>query len=403
MRKLLAVVVFWGAFAADGWSACDFKSTKERSLEILKPVRPKVGGKAVYRQALIFPNGSKEKLKKQTDYKHREIPIALQDSGTCKLDWVMESRKVQKNQLTNPLGGYVRLAERAFRAIWNDFNTQFFAAGRVAILVKWRRFGSKEYLYYVPYSPDLARMFPELNLEGREHFPKDMNEALSGLRERGFLEPDFEPTLRELLPRIFAAESIDPFEFKAADEAARKRLMDQPFVTLGANGDIAYTLKVSSAGAKGPMQVWYKSCKDVRRFYPGAGIAKDCNGASWGSHSHIGNIAAAALEIQMHRRILMKEKFLGPDVVSRPDFKRMLEASYNGGPGHVIKAFRQYGENWDKLHYVKVQSRHGKKKVQITVLSGKSLLGETVDYLLKCDHLARMERKGWAEIVAGSE
>jgi hypothetical protein len=366
-------------FATPAYGVCNFDLAKQQARALLEPVAPKVSGDAVYQQALIFPNGSSELLRAQGDYEFREIPFVLLDVERCSERVVMESRRIVAGQLSPPLGGFLQLVVRKFGAIWNDFNTQSVTGqpNSVAVFDKWIFYSRPGYCYYVPYSPDLDRLFPELNAKGIAHFNYDMEEALTGLLVSGDIQSSDRPMLRKLLPRLFLSESIDPFEFKVANQSEKLRISRQPFVTLGANGKDAYVLKVSTAKAKGPMQIWDRSCEDILYKHKDAGLASDCNSATWGKDSHVGNIAAAALEILIHRDTLALKKFLGKKVTRRTDYYRMLEASYNGGPGHVIKAFKRYGNNWDKPHFAK----SGK-------LSKDSLRLETIDYLLKCDYLA---------------
>jgi hypothetical protein len=383
MRRIFFAAMVLGATSA--FCDCDFKTIREKTFEALQAIEPEVGGKAAYRQVLEFPNGAVEPLPWQSDYETREIPVALADLERCVVGVVMERRKIRNGKLSPPLGDHVRLSERAFlKPIWNDFNTNSVSCDPHLLVtgIRWRFFSRAGSVSYVPYSYDLARIFPELEEEGKRHFSADMDEALAELLRRKLLDAEFERKVHDLLPVIFGSESIDPFEFKAATAEMRQLIMNQPFVTLGANGDNAYVLKVSFANAKGPMQIWDRSCDDIRKAYPQAELARDCVAASWGSHSHVGNIAAAALEIQMHEKVLIH--FLGKRTLKRKDYPKMLEASYNGGPGHVIKAFRKYGGDWQKAHFVVRRVGKGKHRTKVRELSPNSLRAETVDYLSKC-------------------
>jgi hypothetical protein len=398
MRWHIAVG-FMAVWAVSAYGTCDFDTLKKQGVLLLQPVQPKVEGSACYRQALRFRGGSEYKLKQQTDFARREIPMVFMDRGQCAATVIIESRTIVGRKLSKPLGGYITLAPRPFGPIWNDFNTQSTTGrpGVVVGLVKWRRYSSpkEEYWFYVPYSPDLVREFPELAEVGKRHLSYDMQEALAGLEARNLVDDDFGRILIELWPRIFRSESIDPYEFKVADDALRLRIADQPFVTLGANGNVAYLLKVSSAGAKGMMQSWGPSCEHIHDLYPAAGLAKDCNGAEWASHEHVGSLAAAGLELKDDDLTLAR--LLDPAVRRRPDYKRMLEASYNGGPGWVVKAYRAYGEDWAKPHYVR-RKRNG-KLVRTNRLTKNSLRAETFDYLFKCDYLERLEKRTAEQLV----
>ncbi len=407
MRKLLAVTALCAAFAADGSAACDFQSLKAEAVKMLQSVQVKAYGNAAYRQFLVLPDGTREPLPRDEDYRFRQIPLAVAN-GPCTADWLMTSRRIRSGRLSPPLGQRVGLAPRNFRPIWNDFNTQFELKepDAAVILLKWRFYSRKGYVFYVPYSIRLAKMFPELATAGRKHLQADLAEALTGLEARNLLEPGTAELAEELGPLIYSSEGIDPYEFKVADDQLRRILSDQPFVTMGANGNEAYIYKVSSAGAKGPMQIWNRTCRDIRNLYPGAGLDRNCNGADWGSHSHIGNVAAFVLELQMHRDTLVR--LLGESVANRPDFLRMLAASYNGGPGWVVQGYRLYGDAWDKPGAKRVFRKvkiHGKRRTVVrTVRLG--LRPETVDYLLKCDFLNGLwedERAAEAAIGGGGE
>ncbi len=392
MRRFAVLLVFGASLAAANVAACDFEKARQEAQTLLASLPLQVSGREEYVQVLEFPNGDSEPMRPHMDYASREIGFALLEMETCTVRWFKESRQIVRGRLTAPSPGQARLAPRAFKPIWNDFNSQTTTGDpkRVVIGIQWVFFSRSGSIFYVPYSEDFAGAFPSLGEIGRRHFLSDMDESLAFLLNLGMIDSNLERELHAMLPLIFASESIDPFEFKAADMNTRARLMEEPFLILGANGEIAYTLKVSSAGARGPMQVYGKSCDDVHKNFPKAFLAEDCNSGQLGSHNHIANIMAAALEYKLHRATLVR--LLGRGVLRRHDFSRMMMASYNGGPGHVVKAFRAYGENWERAHYVKV----GKKKV----LSKNSLLLETVDYLFKYTALqAAAQAKPGAEVA----
>lgn len=391
MTKALVVVALL-AFAFNSRSDCNFDASLKLAYEEISKTEPLVVGSGKYSQILRFPNGSEEILKSQMDYALREIPVAIMDVADCGVKIALISRTIGGGRLSLPKSEEsVKLAPRAFGPIWNDFNTQFAISGKVVLLVKWKRFTSADHIYYVPYSEDLHKTFPFLVSEGEKHFEGDIEEALLELRKRGFLDSYKGPPLRKLLKTAFLSESIDPFEFKFNENEAKARISEHPFVTLGANGANAYVHKVSHMGARGPMQIWGPTCSDLRRINKKAELSLDCNGAAWGSHSHIGNIAAAALEFIWHAETI--ERKFGPNVRKRNDFARMLLASYNGGPGWVIKAHRDYGENWDKLYTI----LEGKKGKRTKKVAANSIRPETSDYLLKCDYLLSKQGQKMAQ------
>lgn len=401
MRRLWAAIFVLVLFAAEGRASCSFQTLKDQAFRLLAAAEPEVKGRAKYVQVLHSPNGGKEKLPPHYDYSFREIPVAISDVETCSTVLVMESRRISKGKLSEPLGGYIRIADRAFGSIWNDFNTQSTTGNpkRIVLGMKWRFFSMDGDAYYVPYSRDLAAAFPQLSKEGEKHFAADSKRAISEIAGLGLADKDSAKLLRELLRVVFLSESIDPFEFKVSGREERNRLLNQPLITLAANGEKAYVLKVSSAGAKGLMQIWGPSCGDLRKRFPEAQLPSDCNLVP-GVEAHQKNMVAGGLEILMHRQTLIR--FLGPEVEKRADFKRMILASYNGGPGWVIKAYRQHGNDWDKPHFIHKKVKHGRKYVQTAVLSKNSLRGETIDYLKKCDYIRNRQRPEAVFIASGA-
>lgn len=374
MQRFIAVLAIAVLVVSAYGAPCDFQALRHQAETMLASSIPVVSGSAAYRQVLRFKDGSEEyvpskKKPPSEDFEFREIPFAIADAGRCAVETFMESRRIAQGRLTDLLGGQLKLASRAFGPIHNDFNTQTATgdAQKVAILNKWKFYSREGYMLYTPYSADLARLFPTLATEGRLHFERDIAEAEYELRAKGMFTREELAFYRPLVRQIFPAESTDPFEFSMADETGKKRLTEAPYVILGANGDDAYTLKVSSAGAKGPMQIMPSSCRDLRGLYPAMGFSADCSSGAFGSHKHVENVAACYLELKMHRGTLVR--LLGQKITRRADFDRILKASYNGGPGHVVRAFRK-GErrHWDKSRYIP---------------------SETKQYLQKCDYVAQ--------------
>lgn len=274
----------------------------------------------------------------------------------------------------------VNLEARYFGQAWMAYNTPFSIVPTdwIPIGVVWKKFRRSTYYHYVPFSKALYREYVRLRMVGQKHLDADLREAFRRLRERtvfsraipGRLAADVvEKLFFETLRAIPLQEQSDPYEM---DQYIEGELEYDPFmrvqVIVGANGNSAFSLARSGAGALGITQIWKPTCDGLRARYPDAELSRNCGyTADNEAHGHIESFTASILHFDIELERLVNA--FGADILKDADLFRMVDAGYNGDIARVIRARRRFGKTWDVYH------------------GTRYLTWETVWYLQKYDYI----------------
>lgn len=354
---------------------CDMDRVFEDARELIAeiPVEHSTGT-ASYTETSVYRRGTKPRI--GTDFRVRTIPLALINPSTCEIVTTTITRRIERGRVPMALvsndGKFlIALEHRAYGTLWNGFNTPLHVVapeGWVVVALHWKSRASKNSIVYTPESADLVRAFPDVPTLGREHFRHDEWRAIEMLRDvpsdavPGMSVADVhERFFPRLLESIVTIEQADDFQLEEYNEGrVSVNPLNRAFTVIGANPEKAFAYTVSSAGARGKMQIMPNTCAGMRRVYASANIPAGCFAED---HGHPIELATAMLVVDHHLMILrsrlMKKGETPEQFAARADMPMLLRASYNTGPGRVAQAVRAQ-QNWQSL-----------------------LLAETKGYLLK--------------------
>jgi hypothetical protein len=304
-----------------------------------------------YRETLVGPKGPYPRPP-QKDYRSRAIPLTLLRPETGELRTTSVTRVIENGKLPTLLfsddHAFVLAVEsRPSGTVWNWWNTSLTVLapqGWVVAAIHWKRYPSGVSLTYTPFSASLALALPDVIALGERHIETDLASAFAILRNvPSALEPNV--SVAEMIERripsmarvIMAVEHADPYDvqmfrngFGSFDPLHRAS------VIFGTNGNEAFSITRSSAGALGIMQVMPRTWKEVRDHYPEAHLP------SWDrlpEHSHPFEMVAGLLTVDMHLRMIAnygeRRGVSLEQLLSRSDLQTLALASFNGGPRRV--------------------------------------------------------------------
>lgn len=354
---------------------CDYPALFEhaRSLVAKIPVEHSQAN-ASYTETRVYRRGTEPRH--GSDFRERTIPLALINTSTCEIVPTTVTRRIERGRvpmalMSNDARFLLALEHRAYGTLWNGFNTPLHVVapeGWIVGALHWKSYTKGNSIVYTPESADLVRAFPNIPIDGRAHFRHDEQHAITMLRNvpsdavPGMSVADVhERFFPRLLESIVTIEQADDFQLEEYNEGrALVNPLDRAFTVIGANPEKAFAYTVSSAGARGKMQIMPDTCADMRRLYQEARIPVGCFAED---HGHPAELAAAMLVVDHHLMILrsrlMRKDETPEQFAARKDMPMLLRASYNTGPGRVAQAVRAQN-NWQSL-----------------------LLAETKGYLLK--------------------
>lgn len=311
---------------------------------------------AAYTERQLTSDGGSFALSR-TDYQWRTIPLVLINLFTCELIPTTITRTVEDGKVGTVFASddrkfLVAVEPRVYGTLWNWWNTSFQVLAPEGFVVAgshWKRHPSGASVVQTPFSGDLVLSLPHVVVAGREHYRRDEAEALlrlSRVRSRGVPGMDIESMLTThfpgLLETLVQIEHADEFELAEHIKGnVRHNPLDRAFTLLGANPVRGLSDVKSPAGARGKFQITPPACTDVHRWYASANIPAGCTAEG---HAHVIETTAAGIVVDYH--LLTLRLFLGrkgetpEQFAARPEMLSMLKASFNGGPGSVIKAYR---------------------------------------------------------------
>lgn len=193
---------------------------------------------------------------------------------------------------------------------------------------------------YTPYSAEIKT--EEVIKKGLDVKNGFIEKAYSRLRDRGVLSRAFagrrivDVIPKDILRVLLLNEHIDPGEFKSA--GVTKLLAERVLTVIGTNRDKAYAYSISSAGARGLVQMIPSTYSLLLNRYPSAGLKGDF-------HAAMGDpISAVMAQVllcdsdweSIRARVDLPADRVGP----------YLAAAYNGGVGRVLSVLSHDQTDW---------------------------------------------------------
>ncbi|MBI2063059.1 MAG: hypothetical protein HYT61_02350 [Candidatus Yanofskybacteria bacterium] len=244
---------------------------------------------------------------------------------------------------------------------WNSFNTFYEIPDHPKLIVVANKylFPSK-YLASLPeksksqytdivYAPYSKRLHIVETIEtGKIYLEKNIDQAFAELETDKVTSRFLPGTLvtknisKDLVRNIIVVEHVDPDSFSSATDGGQE-LSERVLAVIGANQELAYRYTGSPAGASGLAQFIKSTYDNMVSRYPKAKLIKNYNS---GMANHINAIKAMVLFFDSHRKEIA-DKTTRQDVIKSFGItEEMLAATYNGGPGRVIKSVNKYGLAW---------------------------------------------------------
>lgn len=244
---------------------------------------------------------------------------------------------------------------------WNSFNTYYEITGRPELIIVANKYlfpskylsglsersaGQYTDIIYAPYSKKLH--LAEVVEVGKAYLEKNINQAFAEL-ETAKVEsrsspgaPITEGISKDFIRNIILVEHVDPDGFRNATDGGRE-LSERVLVIIGANQESAYRYTGSPAGASGLAQFIQPTYKSMVSKYPEARLIKGYNA---GMANHANAIKAMVLFFDSHKKEIAG-KITRPDIVKSLGItEEMLAATYNGGPGKVVRSVNKFGLAW---------------------------------------------------------
>ncbi len=273
------------------------------------------------------------------------------------------------------------------------------------------RFGPGELVIeaiYTPYSGEIKT--EEVIKRGLDVKNGFINKAYSTLRDRGVLSRAFpgrrvvDVIPKDILRVLLLNEHIDPGEFKSA--GVTKPLVERVLTVIATNRDKAYAYSISSAGARGLVQMMPSTYTLLLNRYTSAGLKSNFAAAV---SDPINAVMAQVLLCDsdwesIRARFDMPVERVGP----------YLAAAYNGGVGRVLTALSNDEMEWmeepdpsrrptktvSRRVPVRVRGRNGKivKRYVVKSYTQPIFRSETSKYVSQyhwiSDYLAEREKGG---------
>jgi hypothetical protein len=221
---------------------------------------------------------------------------------------------------------------------------------------------------YTPYSAEIKT--EEVIKKGIDVQNGLIEKAYSRLRDRAVPSRAFDGRRvvdvipKDILRVLLLNEHIDPGEFKSA--GLTKPLAERVLTVIGTNRDKAYAYSISSAGARGLVQMIPSTYSLLLNRYPAAGLRSDF-------HAAMGDVVNAVMA-----QVLLCdsdwESIRARSDVPADRVGPYLAAAYNGGVGRVLNVLSHAETEWmedpdqnshptmtvTKKVAVKVRSRRGR-------------------------------------------
>lgn len=234
----------------------------------------------------------------------------------------------------------------------NGINTDFacvMPAGGKVLAVKYpvsnegNRFGVGDSVIeavYTPYSAEIKT--EEVIKEGIEVQERFVRKAYSRIKDKGVLSYAFpgrkvaDVISPDVLQVLLMNEHIDPGEFKS--RGLTRALVERVLTVIATNKESAYSYSISSAGARGLVQMIPSTYSLIANKYPTAGLMREF---SRGMADPINAVMAQILLCDSDWQAIRTRSDIPPERVGP-----YLAAAYNGGVGRVLSMLAYNKTEW---------------------------------------------------------
>ncbi|HUK90213.1 MAG TPA: hypothetical protein VLZ81_07420 [Blastocatellia bacterium] len=274
----------------------------------------------------------------------REMAIAVADDAGA-ISIVRATKNDSGLHVTTP--GFI-LYFRRENGVNSDIGCERPSGGKV-LAVKYplsnegNRFGGggdEVEAVYTPYSGEIRT--EEVVKKGIQVQAEFINHAYSKLREREVFSKAFEGRkVVDVIPKnvvsvLLMNEHIDPGDFRSEDATAP--LVDKVLTVIGTNREKAYSYAISSAGARGLVQMMPSTYARMTQLYPAAGLMSNF---SAGMTDPVNAIMAQVLLCDSDWRAIRASNDISVDRIGP-----YLAAAYNGGVGRVLSCLSHEQSDW---------------------------------------------------------
>ena len=274
----------------------------------------------------------------------REMALAIMDSeGEIRV-----ARAIKRDEALEVLTPGFILSVRRDNGVNSDIAVVMPAGGKV-LAVKYpisnegNRFGPGDEVIeaiYTPYSAEIKT--GEVIERGIEIQTDLIKKAYSRLTERAVYSRAFpgrkvvDVVPQDVLTVLLMNEHIDPGMFKSAGHA--RPLVEQVLTIIATNGEKAYAYSISSAGARGLVQMIPSTYRLIAGRYPAARLEPNF---LVGMGDPVNAIIAQILLCDSDWESIKTHSEIGADRIGP-----YLAAAYNGGVGRVLSALRNDEQEW---------------------------------------------------------
>jgi hypothetical protein len=308
---------------------------KDHSVQILKGVvgtkRVRVGRRS-YKEVEV------------TGILGREMAIAVLDSkGEIQI-----ARAIKRDRGLEVLSTGFTFSVRRDNGVNSDMAVIEPSAGKV-LAVKYpvsnegNRFGpgaSVIEAVYTPYSPEIAT--PEIIAEGIRVQSDLIDEAYARLYKQAVFSSAFpgrkivDVVPKDVLTVLLMNEHIDPALFRS--QGLAKTLVEQVLTVIATNREKAYAFSISSAGARGLVQMIPSTYSLIAKKYPAARLNPSF---VQGMIDPINAIVAQVLLCDADWQSIRTRKDISAERIGP-----YLAAAYNGGVGRVLNILKHDESDW---------------------------------------------------------
>ena len=274
----------------------------------------------------------------------REMALAIMNlEGEIKI-----ARAIKRDQGFEVLTPGFIISMRRENGINTDFACVAPAGGKV-LAVKYpvsnegNRFGVGDPVIeavYTPYSAEIkTEEVVKAGIEIQERF---VHKAYSKLKDKAIFSFAFpgrkvvDVIPRDVLQVLLMNEHIDPGEFKS--QGLTRALVDRVLTVIATNEENAYAYSVSSAGARGLVQMIPSTYSLIANKYPAAGLMRDF---ARGMADPINAVMAQILLCDSDWQAIRTRSEIPPERIGP-----YLAAAYNGGVGRVLSMLTHSETDW---------------------------------------------------------
>ncbi len=305
---------------------------------------------------------------KTGDLVRKQIALAILNKDTGKVFeqrvWVKESeiKNYKKTGIINlEIIPPISVAHSLKVNWWNSFNTDYAILDRPELVVVANKYlfpskylsglpektaGQYTDIIYVPYSKKLH--LPEIIEAGKAYLEKNIEQAFMELETAKVKSRSLPGTLitegvsKDFLRNIIIVEHVDPDGFRNSIDDGQK-LSERVLAIIGANQERAYRYTGSPAGASGLAQFIKPTYNNIVAKYLEARLIKNYD---TGMADHTNAIKAMVLFFDSHKKDIASKITRREIVKPLGITEEMLAATYNGGPGRVVRSVNKFGLAW---------------------------------------------------------